>query len=145
MFNFPQPGEKYCSDRYASVVVVGILDNGIPWDLPYRCPGIVWNPHHKSYTILMRISSDRQIIELPLSCFIKEFTCFSPDEFKRDPENRYTVLQIITDNPILQIWREQNINRYPDEKISVIGNISVRHTWRDIPRPEPDISYRNYL
>ncbi|WP_299998839.1 hypothetical protein [uncultured Cedecea sp.] len=145
MFNFPQPCEQYYSDSYASVTVVGILEKGIPWDLPYRCPGIGWNPHSKAYTILMRISSGGQVIELPLSCFIKEFTCVSPDEFKRNQENRFSMLQIITDDPILQIWREKNIHHYPDEKITVIRNIPVGHSWRDISRPEPDISYRNYL
>lgn len=145
MFDFPQLGEQYYSDSYALVTVVGILEKGIPWDLPYRCPGISWNPYSKAYTILMRISSDGQIVELLLSQFLQNFNCFHPDEFKRDPENRYTMLQIITDDSILQIWREQNINRYPDEKISVIGNIPARHSRRNIPKPEPDISYRNYL
>ena len=44
MFDFPQPGEKYRTDIYAAVTVVGILADSIPWDLPYRCPDMVWNP-----------------------------------------------------------------------------------------------------
>ncbi|MFB0713760.1 hypothetical protein ACEU59_21750 [Buttiauxella noackiae] len=145
MFDFPQPGEKYRADIYAAVTVVGILADGIPWDVPYRCPDMVWNPFRKPYSILIRIESDGQVIEIPLGRFLREFTCIRPDVFKRNPENRYTVLKIITNDPVLQIWRKRNIDIYPEENKPVIKNIPVVYAWRDIPRPEPDTSYRHYL
>lgn len=43
MFDFPQPGEIYRSAGFPDVAVVGILEDGIPWEMPYRCPDIVWN------------------------------------------------------------------------------------------------------
>ncbi|HBI9934294.1 hypothetical protein F3190_23590 [Escherichia coli] len=43
MFDFPQPGEIYRSAGFPDVAVVGILEDGIPWEMPYRCPEIVWN------------------------------------------------------------------------------------------------------
>lgn len=145
MFDFPQPGEKYRAELYAAVVVVGILADGIPWDVPYRCPDMVWNPFRKPYTILIRIESDGQIIEIPLGRFLREFTCLRPDVFKRTPENRYTVLKIIANDPVLQQWRERNIDIYSEDKIPVNKTIPVVYSWRDIPRPEPDTSYRHYL
>jgi hypothetical protein len=145
MFDFPQPGEKYRTDIYAAVVVVGILADGIPWDMPYRCPAMVWNPFRKPYTLLIRIESDGQVIEIPLGRFLREFTCIRPDVFKRNPENRYTVLKIIANDPVLQKWRERNIDIYPQDKIPVNKTIPVAYSWRDIPRPEPDNSYRHYL
>ncbi|KIG29125.1 hypothetical protein PU66_24680, partial [Escherichia coli] len=42
MFDFPQPGEIYRSAGFPDVAVVGILEDGIPWEMPYRCPDIVW-------------------------------------------------------------------------------------------------------
>lgn len=42
MFDFPQPGEIYRSAGFPDVAVVGILEDGIPWEMPYRCPEIVW-------------------------------------------------------------------------------------------------------
>ncbi|END9125964.1 hypothetical protein ABMX08_003496, partial [Enterobacter hormaechei] len=45
MFDFPQPGETYRCSGFPDVVVSGILADGIPWDMPYRCPGQVWNPY----------------------------------------------------------------------------------------------------
>ncbi len=39
MFDFPQPGEIYRSAGFPDVAVVGILEDGIPWEMPYRCPG----------------------------------------------------------------------------------------------------------
>jgi hypothetical protein len=106
---------------------------------------MVWNPFRKPYTILIRIESDGQVIEIPLGRFLREFTCIRPDVFKRNPENRYTVLKIITNDPVLQIWREQNIDIYPEENRPVIKNKPVVYSWRDIPRPQPDNSYRHYL
>lgn len=44
MFDFPQPGETYRCSGFPDVVVSGVLADGIPWDLPYRCPGLVWKP-----------------------------------------------------------------------------------------------------
>ncbi len=38
MFDFPQPGEIYRSAGFPDVAVVGILEDGIPWEMPYRCP-----------------------------------------------------------------------------------------------------------
>lgn len=37
MFDFPQPGEIYRSAGFPDVAVVGILEDGIPWEMPYRC------------------------------------------------------------------------------------------------------------
>jgi hypothetical protein len=145
MFGFPPPGEKYRTDIYAAVVVVGILADGIPWDVPYRCPDMVWNPFRKPYSILIRIESDGQVIEIPLGRFLREFTCLRPDVFKRNPENRYSVLKIIANDPVLQKWRERNIDIYPEDKIPVNKTIPVVYAWRDSPRPEPDNSYRHYL
>ncbi|MFL4624955.1 hypothetical protein [Escherichia coli] len=36
MFDFPQPGEIYRSAGFPDVAVVGILEDGIPWEMPYR-------------------------------------------------------------------------------------------------------------
>ncbi|MNC19451.1 hypothetical protein D3C75_673840 [compost metagenome] len=55
------------------------------------------------------------------------------------------MLKIITNDPVLQIWRKRNIDIYPEENKPVIKNIPVVYSWRDIPRPEPDTSYRHYL
>ncbi|EFV4531338.1 hypothetical protein HQS73_004013 [Salmonella enterica] len=145
MFDFPQPGETYRSAAFPAVVVTGILADGIPWDLPYRCPGLVWNPYRRPYTILIRITSDGRVIELPLGRFLREFSCIRADLFKRNPENRYSVLKDIATDPVLQKWREDNIDKYPEEKISVIKSKPLAQTWRDIPGKQPDNSYRQYL
>ncbi len=55
MFDFPQPGEIYRSAGFPDVAVVGILEDGIPWEMPYRCPEIVWNPYRRKFSILVRI------------------------------------------------------------------------------------------
>ena len=55
MFDFPQPGEIYRSAGFPDVAVVGILEDGIPWEMPYRCPDIVWNPYRRKFSILVRI------------------------------------------------------------------------------------------
>ncbi len=34
MFDFPQPGEIYRSAGFPDVAVVGILEDGIPWEMP---------------------------------------------------------------------------------------------------------------
>lgn len=51
MFDFPQPGEIYRSAGFPDVAVVGILEDGIPWEMPYRCPDIVWNPYRRKFSI----------------------------------------------------------------------------------------------
>ncbi len=53
MFDFPQPGEIYRSAGFPDVAVVGILEDGIPWEMPYRCPEIVWNPYRRKFSILV--------------------------------------------------------------------------------------------
>ena len=58
MFDFPQPGEIYRSAGFPDVAVVGILEDGIPWEMPYRCPDIVWNPYRRKFSILVRILAD---------------------------------------------------------------------------------------
>ncbi|HDX3021308.1 TPA: hypothetical protein ROA44_005070, partial [Escherichia coli] len=50
MFDFPQPGEIYRSAGFPDVAVVGILEDGIPWEMPYRCPDIVWNPYRRKFS-----------------------------------------------------------------------------------------------
>ncbi|EEV0598752.1 hypothetical protein EYZ63_003126 [Escherichia coli] len=55
MFDFPHPGEIYRSAGFPDVAVVGILEDGIPWEMPYRCPDIVWNPYRRKFSILVRI------------------------------------------------------------------------------------------
>lgn len=149
MFDFPQPGELFRSAGFPDVRVVGVLADGIPWDMPYRCPTLVWNPYRRTYTILIRIISDGRVTEMPLGRFIREFTCDRPDIFKRSPENRHVVLKDIAADPELQKWRNKNIDNYPQDIIPVRRSVPVARKWRDIPRTEPEIkpdnSYRHYL
>lgn len=85
MFDFPQPGEIYRSAGFPDVAVVGILEDGIPWEMPYRCPDIVWNPYRRKFSILVRILADGRTTDIPLGRFLREFTCDRPDLFKRSP------------------------------------------------------------
>ncbi|END1346941.1 toprim domain-containing protein [Escherichia coli] len=89
MFDFPQPGEIYRSAGFPDVAVVGILEDGIPWEMPYRCPDIVWNPYRRKFSILVRILADGRTTDIPLGRFLREFTCDRPDLFKRSPVNRH--------------------------------------------------------
>ncbi len=93
MFDFPQPGEIYRSAGFPDVAVVGILEDGIPWEMPYRCPDIVWNPYRRKFSILVRILADGRTTDIPLGRFLREFTCDRPDLFKRSPVNRHAVLK----------------------------------------------------
>lgn len=149
MFDFPQPGELFRSAGFPDVRVVGVLADGIPWEMPYRCPAQVWNPYRRTYTILIRIISDGRIAEIPLGRFMREFTCDRPDMFKRSPENRHVVLKDIAADPELQKWRDKNIDNYPQDIIPARRPAPVVQKWRDIPRTEPEIkpdnSYRHYL
>jgi len=149
MFDFPQPGEHYRSVDFPDVVVVGVLADGIPWDLPYRCPDVVWNPYRRKYTILIRLVIDGRIIDIPLSRFLREFTCEYPDLFKRNPENRHAVLKEITFDPELQRWRVKNIDNYPTEYHSITRLLPPARQWREMAKTEralkPDTHYRHYL
>lgn len=149
MFDFPQPGELFRSAGFPDVRVVGVLADGIPWDMPYRSPALVWNPYRPTYTILIRIISDGRVTEIPLGRFMREFTCDQPDMFKRSPENRHVVLKDIAADPELQKCRDKNIDNYPQDIIPARRPASVVRKWRDIPRTEPEIkpdnSYRHYL
>ncbi|MBC1187131.1 hypothetical protein HII27_15575 [Kluyvera sp. SCKS090646] len=149
MFDFPQPGELFRSAGFPDVRVVGVLADGIPWEMPYRCPALVWNPYRRTYTILIRIISDGRIAEIPLGRFMREFSCDRPDMFKRSPENRHVVLKDIAADPELQKWRDKNIDNYPQDIIPARCPAPVARKWRDIPRTEPEIkpdnSYRHYL
>ncbi len=69
MFDFPQPGEIYRSAGFPDVAVVGILEDGIPWEMPYRCPDIVWNPYRRKFSILVRILADGRTTDIPLAYF----------------------------------------------------------------------------
>ncbi|MEL8350547.1 hypothetical protein J4V22_27340, partial [Escherichia coli] len=40
----------YRSAGFPDVAVVGILEDGIPWEMPYRCPDIVWNPYRRKFS-----------------------------------------------------------------------------------------------
>ncbi|MDZ3934861.1 hypothetical protein UXB74_26890 [Escherichia marmotae] len=110
MFDFPQPGEIYRS--------AGFLEEGIPWEMPYRCPDIVWNPYRRKFSILVRILADGRTTDIPLGRFLREFTCDRPDLFKRGPVSRAA--------PVAREWRE------------------IPRTEPD-PEITPDNSYRNYL
>lgn len=149
MFDFPQPGELFRSAGFPDVRVVGVLADGIPWEMPYRCPALVWNPYRRTYTILIRIISDGRIAEIPLARFFRDFSCDNPDIFKRCPENRHVVLKDIAADSELQKWRDKNIDNYPQNIIPVRQSAPVARKWRDIPRTEseikPDNSYRHYL
>ncbi|WP_275257423.1 hypothetical protein [Citrobacter koseri] len=149
MFDFPQPGEMFRSAGFPDVCVVGVLADGIPWEMPYRCPAIAWSPYRRTYTILIRIISDGRITEILLGRFMREFTCDSPDVFKRSPENRHAVLKEIAADPILQKWRDKNLDNYPADRPPASRLALVPRTWRDISRPEteikPDNDYRLYL
>lgn len=149
MFDFPQPGELFRSAGFPDVRVVGILADGIPWEMPYLCPTLVWNPYRRTFTILIRIISDGRIVEIPLTRFLRDFSCDSPDIFKRNPEHRHIVLKDIAADPELQKRRDKNINHYPQDIIPVRQSAPVTRKWWDIPRTEPEIkpdnSYRHYL
>ncbi|HAN7809282.1 TPA: hypothetical protein IF812_004837 [Escherichia coli] len=133
MFDFPQPGEIYRSAGFPDVAVVGILEDGIPWEMPYRCPDIVWNPYRRKFSILVRILADGRTTDIPLGRFLREFTCDRPDLFKRSPVNRHAVLKEMAG------------------AVPVSRAAPVAREWREIPRMEPDPettpdnSYRNYL
>ncbi len=83
MFDFPQPGETYRCSGFPDVVVSGVLADGIPWDMPYRCPGLVWNPYRRTYTILIRIIATGGMAEIPLSRFCGTLPVSAPMYFKR--------------------------------------------------------------
>ena len=151
MFDFPQPGEIYRSAGFPDVAVVGILEDGIPWEMPYRCPEIVWNPYRRKFSILVRILADGRTTDIPLGRFLREFTCDRPDLFKRSPVNRHAVLKEMAGDPELQKWREKYLDIYPQAPVPVSRAAPVAREWREIPRMEPDPettpdnSYRNYL
>lgn len=119
MFDFPQPGEIYRSAGFPDVAVVGILEDGIPWEMPYRCPEIVWNPYRRKFSILVRILADGRTTDIPLGRFLREFTCDRPDLFKRSPVNRHAVLKEMAGDPELQKWREKYLDIYPQEPVPV--------------------------
>ncbi len=149
MFDFPQPGESYRCSGFPDVVVSGILAGGIPWDMPYRCPGQVWNPYRRTYTILIRIIGTGDMAEIPLGRFLRDFTCRHPDVFKRNPENRHAVLREIATDPVLQQWRDKNLDNYPADRPPVKWPAAVPRAWRNISRTEPEIKpdndYHPYL
>ncbi|GDW65169.1 hypothetical protein BvCmsSIP038_01988 [Escherichia coli] len=126
MFDFPQPGEIYRSAGFPDVAVVGILEDGIPWEMPYRCPDIVWNPYRRKFSILVRILADGRTTDIPLGRFLREFTCDRPDLFKRSPVNRHAVLKEMAGDPELQKWREKYLifTRRP------LFRSAGRHRWR---------------
>ncbi|EMK8804406.1 hypothetical protein V9R91_004767, partial [Escherichia coli] len=119
MFDFPQPGEIYRSAGFSDVAVVGILEDGIPWEMPYRCPDIVWNPYRRKFSILVRILADGRTTDIPLGRFLREFTCDRPDLFKRSPVNRHAVLKEMAGDPELQKWREKYLDIYPQDPVPV--------------------------
>lgn len=41
----------------------------IPWEMPYRCPEIVWNPYRRKFSILVRILADGRTTDIPLGVF----------------------------------------------------------------------------
>ena len=104
MFDFPQPGEIYRSAGFPDVAVVGILEDGIPWEMPYRCPDIVWNPYRRKFSILVRILADGRTTDIPLGRFLREFTCDRPDLFKRSPVTPVSSRVITVNISITRIW-----------------------------------------
>ncbi len=80
---FPSPVRFTVLPVFPMCVVVGILEDGIPWEMPYRCPEIVWNPYRRKFSILVRILADGRTTDIPLGRFLREFTCDRPDLFKR--------------------------------------------------------------
>ncbi|RJT15673.1 hypothetical protein [Rahnella inusitata] len=153
MFDFPQPDEKCCLNNIV-VSVIGILQDGIPHETPYRCPGLVWNPSNLRYTIVIRIEHDGRVIKLPLGRFINEFTCIKVDTFKRDPANRHVVLKEIMNNVILQAYRKENIDVYPKENYVYLSKSKVgrtrRHTgwfshWTAMRENNDSQHYLNFL
>ncbi|NDJ56700.1 hypothetical protein GWD52_06760 [Enterobacteriaceae bacterium 4M9] len=149
MFDFPQPGEVYRCTGFPNVVVVGVLADGIPWDMPYRCPELVWNPYRPTYSILVRLQNDGRIIDILLGRLLREFTCIKPDLFKRSQENRYAVLKEITFDPELQKWRAKNLDIFPADITPARRPSAVKRKQRNSPGVEPEIkpdnSYRHYL
>ncbi|ANC41273.1 hypothetical protein A6V27_13335 [Hafnia alvei] len=113
MFDFPQPNEQYRSSQNMLVRVIGVLHHGIPFELPYRCPNVDWDPFKKSYTIIIRIEYNGKIVEYPLGRFLSAFKCVSPDTNKRDPINRLATLNEITQSPDLNRYRAKNLSYYP--------------------------------
>lgn len=108
------------------MVVSGVLADGIPWDMPYRCPGLVWNPYRRTYTILIRIIAGGRMAEIPLGRFLRDFTCEHPDVFKRNPENRHAVLREIAADPAYS-----NTGRGISITILMIfPRLNVRRRWR---------------
>ncbi|MCW6542990.1 hypothetical protein [Yersinia ruckeri] len=153
MFDFPQPNEQYCSDENIFVRVLGILHHGIPNELPYRCPDIYWNPYKKPYSIIIQIEHNGHIIELPLGHFLINYECIKIDKVKRDPANRDAVLKEMAQNPLLNEYREKNINRYvTDRTLSTRCKPSAVKTYREIwkqwknvtPHKESD-DYKRFL
>ncbi len=90
---FPSPVRFTVLPVFPMWYVVGILEDGIPWEMPYRCPDIVWNPYRRKFSILVRILADGRTTDIPLGRFLREFTCDRPDLFKRSPVNRHAVLK----------------------------------------------------
>ncbi|MGQ6014361.1 hypothetical protein ACUNG1_10135 [Serratia sp. IR-2025] len=148
MFDFPQPGEKYRLNNGDNATVIGILHNGIPHELPYRCPGLVWNPYRKPYSIIIRIEQDGRIIELPLARFLREYTCMGEDRFKRDPANRHAVLKEIANNALLNARR--NTNDIPEDAEAltlqqVASHRPAKQDWRHRQHGGQSDIYHRYL
>ncbi|BEM63891.1 hypothetical protein SME23J_29180 [Serratia marcescens] len=131
MFDFPQPGEKYSLNNRLNVMVIGILHNGIPHELPYRCPGVVWNPYRKPYSIVIRIENDGRIIELSLAHFLRDYRCIGANRFKRDPANRHAVLKEMANNTLLNARRNNNDMPGDTEKLTLQQLVSHRPTKQD--------------
>ena len=149
MFDFPQPGEIYRSSGFPDVMVSGMLADGITWDMPYRCPGLVWNPYRHTYTILIRIIAGGSMAEIPLGRFLRDFTCERLDLIKRNPENRHAVLREIAADPELQQYRVRNIDKYPGDISPKRRPAPAVRKWRNNVdtdmKIKPDNSYRHYL
>lgn len=153
MFDFPQPGEIYRSAGFPDVAVVGILEDGIPWEMPYRCPDIVWNPYRRKFSILVRILADGRTTDIPLGRFLREFTCDRPDLFKRSPVNRHAVLKEMAGDPMLarSLLQSQqnsdealNIKRDADPTFDFIGYLETLPQTSGMYMGNASIIPRNY-
>jgi hypothetical protein len=153
MFDFPQPDEKYCLDDIV-VSVIGILQDGIPYDTPYRCPDLIWNPNRPPYTIVIRIEHDGRVIRLPLGRFLHEFTCIEVDTFKRDPANSHIVLKEIMNNATLKTYRNNHIEVYPKDNyiyvnrhqaVQVRAKASWLSHWTAMRDNKDSQHYANFL
>lgn len=151
MFDFFQFGEIYCFVGFFDVVVVGILEDGILWEMLYCCLDIVWNLYCCKFSIFVCIFVDGCIIDILLGCFLWEFICDCFDLFKCSFVNWYVVLKEMVGDLELQKWWEKYLDIYLQDIVLVSWVVLVVWEWWEIFCMEFDLeiildnSYCNYL